>query len=225
VNGVGTANSFARSDHTHAITTGNVGFIGGAGIGSNQPGVGAALARADHIHSWQQVTSFAALPVTPANGQIVYANYGQYKGFYAYDLARLKWLSVELLQVSWNTASSTNGASVVLSANSDDTMQDNDYPILQPSTLTGIIGAQVNAITSGNETRFEIASYNLTTATLTQNIASVFLTTVGDHAIKDLTINVDVPDLSVLSARRVKTTGTDVITRPMIMLQYRSRLT
>ena len=53
-NSVGTANSFSRSDHTHAIDTATAVSIGS----SNQPGTGAPLIRADHVH--QGVHSISA---------------------------------------------------------------------------------------------------------------------------------------------------------------------
>lgn len=48
-NGVGTANSFARSDHTHAITTSSASTLTPDLV--NATGISANLARADHIHN------------------------------------------------------------------------------------------------------------------------------------------------------------------------------
>lgn len=223
-NATGNANSFARSNHTHAITTGNVGYLGAGGVGLNSTGTGDAIARADHVHRWEEITAFVDLPGSPVNGQIVYANYGLYKGLYFYDSVRAKWLSMELQQVAWNSGTNVNTANVALISHDDNTQQDNDYPLPVPITIMGLIGAQVNAITSGNSTRFELATYELATATLTQNVASVTLSTIGEYAARDLTLNVDVADLNVLSARRVKVSGSANVTRPMVLVQYRSRL-
>jgi len=59
----------------------------------------------------------------------------------------------------------------------------------------------------------------------TQNVANVTLSTVGTRAVRNMAVNVDVADLTVLSARRVKTgTGTDNVTRPALSVFYRVRL-
>jgi hypothetical protein len=107
----------------------------------------------------------------------------------------------------------------------DDTQQDNDYPNPYPITLTGLLGCQANTIATDNSTKFEVAVYNLTTGTVTQDVANVTLSTVGSRAVRNMAVNIDVADLTVLSARRVKTgTGTAQVTRPALSVFYRVRL-
>ena len=66
-NSVGTANSFARSNHTHAINTGAPNSI--QPDQSNSTGTSANLARADHIHEIPTAAPTTTLSATTTNTQ------------------------------------------------------------------------------------------------------------------------------------------------------------
>lgn len=222
----GTSEKYARADHQHAIVADVPLFAGEKGIGA-ATGEGAAttFARADHDHKWQLVTSFATLPATPVDGQIVWAKFGVFNGLFYYDTTRTAWLSLNENVKHWNSGTNVNTITVNLISNVDDTQQDNDYPNPYPITITGLLGTQVNTITTNNNTKFEVAVYDLTAGTTTQDVANVTLSTVGARAIRNMAVDVDIADLTVLSARRVKTgTGTAVVTRPALSVFYRVRL-
>jgi len=222
----GTSEKYARADHQHAIVADPPLFAGEKGIGA-ATGEGAAttFARADHDHKWQLVTSYATLPATPVDGQIVWAKYGVFNGLFYYDTTRTAWLALNENVKHWNSGTNVNTITVNLISNVDDTQQDNDYPNPYPITITGLLGSQVNLITTNNNTRFEVAVYNLTTGAFTQDVADVTLSTVGSRAVRNMAVNVDITDLTVLSARRVKTgTGNDIVTRPALSVFYRVRL-
>lgn len=222
----GSSEKYARADHQHAIVADPPLFAGEKGIGA-ATGEGAAttFARADHDHKWQLVTSFATLPATPVDGQIVWAKFGVFNGLFYYDTTRTAWLSLNENVKHWNSGTNVNTITVNLISNVDDTQQDNDYPNPYPITITGLLGTQVNLIATNNNTRFEVAYFDLTTGGTTQNAANVTLSTVGSRAVRNMAVNVDITDLTVLSARRVKTgTGTDIVTRPALSVFYRVRL-
>lgn len=222
----GTSEKYARADHVHAIAADVPLFIGETGSGSaNAEGDSTSFARADHEHKWQLVTSYATLPATPVDGQVVWAKYGVYNGLFYYDSTRVKWLSMAENIKHWNSGTNVNTVTVNLISNVDDTQQDNDYPNPYPITVTGLLGCQVNTIATDNATKFEVAKYDLTTGTLTQDVANVTLNTVGARAVRNMAVNVDVEDLTVLSARRVRTgTANGIITRPALSVFYRVRL-
>ena len=71
-NTTGTANSFSRSDHVHAISTGNVSSQ--TPDQSNSAGVSANLARADHVHN---IATATAVSITSANAQGVAATFAR----------------------------------------------------------------------------------------------------------------------------------------------------
>jgi hypothetical protein len=222
----GSSEKYARADHQHAIVADPPLFAGEKGIGAaTGEGSATTFARADHDHKWLQVSSFATLPATPVDGQIVWAKYGVFNGLFYYDTTRTAWLSLSENVKHWNSGTNVNTITVNLISNVDDTQQDNDYPNPYPITITGLLGSQVNTIATNNNTRYEVAVYDLTAGTTSQNVANVTLSTVGSRAVRNMAVNVDIADLTVLSARRVKTgTGTDNVTRPALSVFYRVRL-
>lgn len=222
----GTSNKYAMADHVHAVAAAAPLFIGETGSGSaNVEGNATDFARSNHEHKWQLVTSFAGLPGTPVEGQTVWAKYGIYNGLFYYDATRTKWLSMAEYVKHWNSGTNVNTVTVNLISNVDDTQQDNDYPNPYTITLTGLLGCQVNTIATNNATKFEVAVYDLTTGAITQDVADVTLNTLGARAVRNLAVNVDVADLTVLSARRLRTgTATGNITRPALSVFYRVRL-
>jgi hypothetical protein len=223
---MGALETYARADHLHGIVCDPPAFLGDTGPGAaTTEGASTSFARADHDHKWQLVTSFATLPATPVDGQMVWAKYGIYNGLFYYDTTRTAWLSMNENVKHWNSGTNVNTITVNLISNVDDTQQDNDYPNPYPITLTGLLGCQANTIATDNSTKFEVAVYNLTTGTVTQDVANVTLSTVGSRAVRNMAVNIDVADLTVLSARRVKTgTGTAQVTRPALSVFYRVRL-
>jgi len=223
---VGTTDKYAMADHRHAIAADVPLFIGETGSGAtNAEGDSTSFARADHEHKWQLVSSFAGLPATPVDGQVVWAKYGVYNGMFYYDSTRTKWLSMNEYVKHWNSGTNVATITVNLISNVDDTQQDNDYPNPYTITICGLLGCQSNVIATNNNTKFEVAKYDLTTGAITQDIANVTLSTVGARAVRSMAVNVDVEDLTVLSARRVKTgTGNAQVTRPALSVFYRVRL-
>jgi hypothetical protein len=222
----GSSEKYARADHIHAVAADVPMFIGETGSGSaNAEGDSTSFARADHEHKWQLVSSFVGLPATPVDGQVVWAKYGVYNGLFYYDSTRAKWLSMAENVKHWNSGTNVSTVTVNLISNIDDTQQDNDYPNPYPITITGLLGCQSNVIATDNATKFEVAKFDLTTGTLTQDVADVTLNTVGSRAVRNMAVNVDVGDLTVLSARRLRTgTATGNITRPALSVFYRVRL-
>jgi hypothetical protein len=154
----------------------------------------------------------------------VWAKYGVYNGLFYYDATRTKWLSLEQMCKHWNSGTNSNANTVNLISNVDDTQQDNDYPNPFTITITGLLGCQSNALGNGNGTKFEVSIFDLGTGALTTDVANVTLSTAGQRAIRDMSKNVDVAALTVLSARRVKTAGTENVTRPALSVWYRIRL-
>ena len=222
----GTTDKYAMADHKHAIVADAPLFLGETGAGAtNAEGDATSFSRADHEHKWQLVTSFATLPATPVDGQIVWAKYGVFNGLFYYDTTRTAWLALNENVKHWNSGTNVNTITVNLISNVDDTQQDNDYPNPYPITITGLLGTQSNVLTTNNNTKFEVAVYDLTTGATTQDVANVTLSSVGSRAVRDMAVNVDIADLTVLSARRVKTgTGTAQVTRPALSVFYRVRL-
>jgi len=224
----GTSDKYAMADHVHAIVADPPLFLGETGPGSTTvEGDATSFSRSDHEHKWQLVTSFATLPATPVDGQMVWAQYGVFNGLYYWDSTRTAWLSMAENVKHWNSGTNVNTVTVNLISNVDDTQQDNDYPNPYPITITGLLGTQVNTITLNNNTRFEVAVYDLTGVIpgVTQNVANVTLSTLATRAVRNMAVNVDIADLTVLSARRVKTgTGNDNVTRPSLSVFYRVRL-
>lgn len=222
----GTSEKYARADHNHAIIADAPLFLGETGSGStNVEGDSTSFARADHEHKWQLITSFATLPVSPVDGQIVWAKYGVFNGLFYWDSTRTAWLSLSENVKHWNSGTNVNTVNVNLISNVDDTQQDNDYPNPYPITITGLLGTQANALVTDNTTKFEVAVYDLTTGTTTQDVANVTLSTVGSRAVRNMAVDVDVTDFTVLSARRIKGgTGNQVVTRPALSVFYRVRL-
>jgi hypothetical protein len=222
----GSSEKYARADHIHAVAADIPMFIGETGSGSaNVEGNSTSFARANHEHKWQLVSSFVGLPATPVDGQVVWAKYGVYNGLFYYDSTRTKWLSMGESVKHWNSGTNVSTVTVNLISNIDDTQQDNDYPNPYPITITGLLGCQSNVIATDNATKFEVAKFDLTTGTLTQDVADVTLNTVGSRAVRNMAVNVDVGDLTVLSARRLRTgTATGNITRPALSVFYRVRL-
>jgi len=222
----GASEKYARADHTHAIVADAPLFLGETGSGAaNAEGDATSFARADHEHKWQLVTSFAGLPASPVDGQMVWAKYGVFNGLFYYDSTRTAWLSMSENVKHWNSGTNVSAVTVNLISNVDDTQQDNDYPNPYSITITGLLGCQANALTTDNNTKFEVAVYDLSTGAVTQDVANVTLSTVGARAVRNMAVNVNVADLTVLSARRVKTgTGTAQVTRPALSVFYRVRL-
>ena len=66
-NSTGTANSFARSDHTHAIDTGAPSTI--VPNQSNATGISSLLTRADHVHNIVTASPITNLSATTTNAQ------------------------------------------------------------------------------------------------------------------------------------------------------------
>jgi hypothetical protein len=221
----GTSERHTRADHVHAIAADVPNFIGDLGSGVvTTEGSSTSFARADHGHVWQLVSNFAGLPGSPVDGQTVWAKYGVYNGLFYYDSTRTKWLSLEQLCKHWNSGTNSNANTVDLISNVDDTQQDNDFPNPHTITITGLLGTQANALGSSNSTTFDVGVFNLTTGALTQGVTSVTLSTTGARAIRNMSLNVDVADLTILSARRLKASGTENITRPSLSVWYRVRL-
>ena len=223
---MGSLETYARADHKHAIVADAPLFLGETGSGAaNAEGNASSFARSNHEHKWQLVTSFVGLPASPVAGQTVWAQYGVYNGLFYYDAVRTKWLSLAENVKHWNSGTNVNTVTVNLISNVDDTQQDNDYPNPYTITITGMLGCQSNALVATNSTKFEVAVYNLTTGLITQDVTDVTLSTAGARAVRNMALNVDVADLTVLSARRLRTgVGNDNITRPALSVFYRVRL-
>ena len=219
---VGSVDEYARIDHVHAIAT-DVPVAIGISLVSTE-GSSTSFARADHVHGMTTVSSFGGLPVAPTDGQSVWVSYGVYSGNYYYDSARGKWLSNEMFCKHWNSGTNVNTGTVNLVSNVDDTQQDNDFPNPFTCTITGMMGSQANTIASGNSTTFGLGVFDLTTGVQAQDIATVVLSSVGGRATRNMSLNTDVADFTVFSARRLKSSGTAVITRPALSVWYRIRL-
>ena len=221
----GSIDKYARIDHQHAIVADVPLFLGSGGVGVvTTEGSSTSFARADHNHVILSVSSFAGLPGSPSNGQQVWASYGVYNGLFYYDGSRSKWLSMDLQMKNWNSGTNSNVTTVNLINSTDDTQNDNDVPNPHNITIVGLLGTQANALTSGNSTTFDVGVFDLATGAVTQGVTSVTLSTVGDRGIRNMSLNVNVSEMTILSTRRIKASGTANITRPALSVWYRVRL-
>lgn len=172
------------------------------------------------------IHSYADLPpAPPPPGTIVWAQYGDYQGIYYYDETRNAWLSENEIVQTWNSDTNVNSHVVNLVNNSDGTHKDNDVECTIPMTITGMAASQANSLAAGNSTRFTINAFNLTTGLVTDNVANIDLTVVGDRGVSSTATNFPIDDGNVISASRVKLSGTDTVTRPALTIWYRWRLT
>ena len=168
---------------------------------------------------------FGLPPSPPIPGTIVWVQYGGYQGIFYYDETRNEWLSENETTMTWTSSTNSDVVTVNLVSNSDDTKSDNDYKAKVPITITGMTGSQVNPLTAGNATRFELSTYDLASGTATPNVAILDLVTVGERGVSDTALNVPIDDGMVISANRIKLSGADTVTRPSLTAWYRERLT
>jgi hypothetical protein len=170
------------------------------------------------------INNYYDLPPTPPPGTITWVQYGPYQGIYYYDTVRNEWLSENEMIHTWNSATDVNTVSINLMHHTNDTQTDNDVDISIPMTITGMAVSQVNPIAAGNVTRFAVGTYSLATGVKVSDITHVDLTAVGARGNSDTTLNAPVDAGTVISATRIKLSGTDKITRPALTLWYRWRL-
>ena len=170
------------------------------------------------------INNYTELPAAPAEGTIVWVQYGGYQGIFYYDQVRNEWLSENETTLTWGSSTNTNAYSVNLVSNSDDTRADNDYQPKNPITITGMAASQVNPLEIGNATRFEISTYNLNTGAIVPNVVILDLNVVGERGASDTTLNIPIADEMLLSANRIKLSGDKSVTRPSLTAWYRERL-
>ena len=174
---------------------------------------------------FQVIINYNDLPPAPQPiGTVVWVQYGPYQGLYYYDTTRDVWLSENETLVTWNSTTNVATQKVNLIHHAEDTRQDNDTNIAIPCTITGIAASQVNQITAGNSTRFAINTYEIETGVIVDAVTSIDLSTVGDCGVHSTTVNAPVSQGQILSATRIKTSGSDTITRPAVTVWYRKRL-
>jgi len=160
----------------------------------------------------------------PLPGMIIWVQYGDYQGIYYYDEERGEWLSENESLVTWSSTTDTTAHTVSLVSNSNDTHQDNDSENITPITITALAASQANPILAGEATRFSINSYDLSSGVITPSVAFIDLSTIGERGVSSTSLNFPVNGNTVLSASRIKVSGTDKITRPALTLWYRKRL-
>lgn len=170
------------------------------------------------------INNYSELPTNPADGTIVWVQYGTYQGIFFYDRIRNEWLSENETTLTWSSSTDSTAQSVNLVSNSDDTRRDNDYTIKNPITITGMAASQANALEIGNHTRFELNTYNLNTDVINTNVASIDLAAVGERGAKNTSLNVPLPEEIIISATRTKQLGSAAIKRPALTVWYRERL-
>ena len=168
---------------------------------------------------------FGLPPSPPPPGTIVWVQYGGYQGIFYYDETRNEWLSENETTMTWTSSTNSDVVTVNLVSNSDDTKSDNDYQPKNPITVTGMAASQVNPLAVGNVTRFELNVYELLTGNHTPSIATLDLTTVGERGVNNTSLNIPIDAGMIISANRIKLSGTDTVTRPSLTAWYRERLT
>lgn len=170
------------------------------------------------------INNYYDLPPLPADGTLVWVQYGPYQGLYYWDAIRNEWLSENEMLHTWNSATDVNTHTVNLMHHTNDTQTDNDVDVSIPLTITGMAASQVNPIVAGNTTRFAINTFDLATGVKTPEVAYIDLNVVGARGASSTTLNSPIDAGKVLSASRIKLAGTDKITRPAATLWYRWRL-
>lgn len=170
------------------------------------------------------INNYYELPDPPVPGMVVWVQYGDYQGLYFYDTERNEWLSENESMVTWSSTTDTAAHTVSLVSNSNDTHQDNDCENITPITVTALAASQANPILAGEATRFSINSYDLSSGVITPGVAFIDLSTTGERGVNSTSLNFPIGGNTVLSASRIKASGTDKITRPALTLWYRKRL-
>ena len=163
------------------------------------------------------------LPANPPLGTLIWAQWGYYQGLFYWDADRNEWLGENQLSRAWSSASDSTAIEVGLVSNTDDTHGDNDIISHVPTTVTMIAGSQVNALAAGSSTKFSVNVTDIATGTLTKDVASTTLSTLGERGVVDGTLNFPLNGGVILSAVRLGTGAK--ITRPSMTLWYRERLT
>lgn len=170
------------------------------------------------------IINYTDLPTQPTAGSVVWVQYGDYQGLYFYDVVRNSWLSDSETLISWSSPTDIAAHTVNLVYNANETHQDNNTEVVTPITITAMAASQVNPLLTGESTRFSINSYDLTSGTVTSDVASIALVNVGDRGVKNTSFNFQLNGGAVISASRIKLSGTDKITRPALTIWYRKRL-